>query len=98
MKKQFVRSGILMLFSLLALPVYAGAPLYAVRINVREALDVLRTLASQVAFDLSLAVDDLAQADDLFLGEVAHFGVGVDAQLSQDAVGRRAPSAPNPTS
>src|SRR5919198_1624249 len=41
------------------------------------ALDVLGDLAAQVALDLVVAVDPLAQADDLLLGEVAHARVGV---------------------
>ena len=56
----------------------------AVAADLHEPLDVLAHLAAEVALDLEVAVDVLAQADDLLLGEVAHPRVGVDAGLPQD--------------
>ena len=47
----------------------------AVRADLLESLDVERHLAAQVALDLVAAVDELAEAVDLLLGEVADAGV-----------------------
>src|SRR6202008_1696743 len=62
----------------------------AMRADLLKPLDVLRAPAPQVALDREVLVDQLAQLDDLFLGEVAHFAVGLDAELGEHLVGRRA--------
>src|SRR5213079_3025970 len=60
-----------------------------VRADVHQAFDVLAHLAPQVALDLVAAVDDLAQAVDLILGQVARARVGRDVGGGQDlACGR----------
>src|ERR1700758_1391332 len=51
-------------------------PLVAVDLDL--ALDVLRHLAPKVTFDLVLRVDEVAQPDDLVVGEVAHARRGID--------------------
>src|SRR5581483_582430 len=48
----------------------------AVGADLRQPLDRLRALAAQVALDLVVLVDVLAELRDLFLGEVAHLRVG----------------------
>src|SRR5690606_20812051 len=52
-------------------------------------LDVELHLATEVTLDLVLAVDDLAQAADLGLGEVLDPGVGRDLRLAEDVAGAR---------
>src|SRR5581483_10850830 len=63
----------------------------AVAADLRQALDVLRALAAQVALDRELLVDGVAQLADLLFGEVADVGVGRDPRLRQQAVRGRAP-------
>ena len=46
-------------------------------------------LATKVALDLQVAVDVLAQPDDLFFGEVADAGVRVDAGLAENLLAGR---------
>src|SRR4051812_46175109 len=58
----------------------------AVGADLHQALDVLRALAAQVALDGD-AVDRVAQARDLVLGEVADLAVRLDRRLGQDPVG-----------
>src|SRR5262245_38527720 len=50
-----------------------------VRADLDLALDVLRHVAAEVTFDLVFLVDPLADADDLFLGQVAHLPPAVQA-------------------
>src|SRR5665647_1679209 len=74
-----------------ALPVHRHATTVAdalVAADVHEPLDVLRALAPQIALDRDVAGDRVAQPHDLFFGEVADLGVGVDAHYGQDLVGR----------
>ena len=56
----------------------------AVRADLGETLDVEGDLATQVAFHLVAAVDQLSKPVDLLLGEVAHPGVRVDVGLGED--------------
>ena len=56
----------------------------AIRADLDESLDVQRGLAAEVALDLVAPVDQLAQAVDLLLGEVADAGVRVDVRLGED--------------
>src|SRR5438552_13089041 len=57
----------------------APVPEPLVTADLHLPLDVLRDLAAQVALDLVVGLDELAQADDLVVGEVADAGVGVHA-------------------
>src|SRR5579875_2565756 len=56
----------------------------AVAADFDQALDVQVNLTPKVAFDLVLALDNLAQADDLVLGEVFHLGLRTDLGLFKD--------------
>src|SRR3954447_1081124 len=58
----------------------------AVAADLHQALDVLRTLAAQVALDDVVAVDQVAELGDLVVGEVAHLAVRLDAELGEDLV------------
>ena len=58
-----------------------------VRADLDEALDVERHLAAQVALDLVASVDELAQAVDLLLGQIADAGVRVDVGLRRGSSG-----------
>ena len=55
----------------------------AVQADLDEALDVQRHLATEVALDLVATVDELAEAVDLLLREVADPRVGVDVRLGR---------------
>src|SRR4051794_39936362 len=61
--------------------------------DLHLALDVLRDVAPQVTFDLEVGVDVGADAVDLFVGEVTHPGVGVEAELGDDLLRGRLPDA-----
>ena len=61
----------------------------AVRADLAEALDRLRAVAAQVALDLELLVDVLAQLRDLLVGEVADLRVGIEAERGSDLARRR---------
>src|SRR5437868_3292386 len=50
----------------------APVPEPAVRADLREALDGLLPLAAQVALDLELRIDVVAELRDLFVGEIAN--------------------------
>src|SRR5712691_3285372 len=56
----------------------------AVRADLAETLDCLRALASQVAFDLEVCVDVVAQLRDLLIREVAHLRIGRQPELGAD--------------
>src|SRR6185503_14730958 len=56
----------------------------AVGADFHQPLDVLRSLAAQVALDLA-RFDRLAQPDDLVLGQVLNGRIRVDLRLGQDA-------------
>src|SRR6476661_74265 len=62
----------------------AAVPEPAVRADLRQALDRLRALAAEVTLDLEIGIDVLAELRDLFLGQVAHFGVLREAERSAD--------------
>ena len=64
----------------------------AVGADLRQALDVLRAVAAQVALDLEV-LDSVAQLDRLLLGQVLDVGVRVDADLVEQLVGGRAADA-----
>src|SRR3954468_21355617 len=53
----------------------AAVPQPTIRANLGEALDRLRALAAQVALDLEVRVDVLAELRDLVLGQVADLRV-----------------------
>src|SRR6187549_2155607 len=59
-----------------------------VRADLHQPLDVQADLATEVALDLVLAIDDLAEAVDLLLGEVAHARVGRHVRGADDLGGR----------
>jgi len=63
----------------------------AVAADLLQALDVLRALAPQVALDDQPRIDQVAQLDDLFLGQVANLAVRLDPDLGEQLVGRRTP-------
>src|SRR5712692_681135 len=56
----------------------------AVRADLAETLDRLRALAAEVAFDLQVSVDVVAQLRDLLVREVAHLRVGRQPECSAD--------------
>src|SRR5258708_5989996 len=62
----------------------AAVPQAAVRADLGQALDRLRALAAQVAFDLEVRVDVLTELRDLFLGQVANLRVLREAERSAD--------------
>src|SRR4029079_4232690 len=57
--------------------------------DLDQALDVERHLPAKVTLDLDPAVDHLAQAVDLLLGQIAHPGVRVDAGRLEDLLAGR---------
>src|SRR3954452_3403073 len=61
----------------------------AVGPDLRQALDRLRALAAEVALDLELAVDVVAELRDLVVGEVADLRVRGQAELAWDLARRR---------
>src|SRR5207302_3498467 len=61
----------------------------AVRADLRQPLDRLRTLAAEVALHLEFLVDVLAKLRDLLVGEVADLRVGIEAELGCDLARRR---------
>src|SRR5579862_4856687 len=61
----------------------------AVRADLLQALDRLRALAPEIALDLFVLVDELAQLRDLFLGQVAHLRVDGEAERVADLARRR---------
>src|SRR5262249_24982647 len=65
----------------------------AVAADVHQPLDVDRDVAAQVALDLDVVGDHLADPDDLLLGEVLDPGVGPDVGLFEDEV-RLGPADP----
>src|SRR4030095_8946445 len=67
----------------------ATMPDAAVAADVHEALDVHRDLAPQVALDLQLALDDVANARGLLVAPRLHALGRIHAGLGQDARGRR---------
>src|SRR6266496_479090 len=58
--------------------------------EVHQPLDVHRGFAAQIAFDLVVLVDRLADVEDLLVGQVLDALVGRDAQLGDDLAGRGA--------
>ena len=52
--------------------------------DVDQALDVLAHLPAEVTLDGQLALDDLAQAIDLLVREVAHLLARIDVRPLQD--------------
>ncbi len=62
----------------------------AVAADLGEALDRLGALAAQVTLDRQLAVDDVAQAGDLVIGEIPDVGVLVDVEIREQALRSRA--------
>jgi hypothetical protein len=61
----------------------------AVRTDLREPLDRLRALAAEIALDLEVLVDVLAQLRDLVVGEVADLRVRIEAERGCDPARRR---------
>jgi hypothetical protein len=60
----------------------------AVGADLGEALDRLRPLSSEVAFDLIVLVDVITELGDLFLGQVAHLRVGRELEPLADLARR----------
>ena len=52
--------------------------------DLHQSLDVLRSFATQVTLDRVVCIDVVTQLDDLFLGEIAHARVGINAGLLAD--------------
>ena len=55
-----------------------------VAVDLDQALDVLADLLAQLAFDGEVLVDEVADAVDLVVGQVADLGVRGDAGLGAD--------------
>src|SRR5207302_2108813 len=64
-------------------------PQAALRADLEEPLERLLALAPQVALDLELGVDVVAELRDLVVGEVADLGVGRDPERARDLPRRR---------
>src|SRR6202042_809661 len=62
----------------------------AVGADLLQTLDRLRPLTAQISLDRQVAVDQLAQLNDFVLGEVAPFAIGLDSDLREQLVRRRA--------
>src|SRR5690606_19282673 len=58
--------------------------LAAVAVDLDQPGDVLPHFAAQVAFDNEVLVDVFADANDLVVGQVPHFSVGIDAGFSEN--------------
>src|SRR5262245_62638866 len=67
----------------------APVPQAAVRADLLQTLDRLGPLAAQVALDLVVLVDVVAQLGDFVLGEVADLGVHRQAERLADLLGGR---------
>src|SRR5579862_4826351 len=67
-----------------ALPVHRPVAPPAVRADLLQALDGLRALAPQIAFDLLVLVDVLAELGDLFLRQVADLRVRVQVERGEN--------------
>src|SRR5437660_7605570 len=65
----------------------------AVAADVHQPLDVHLGALPEVALDLALTLDDLADAVELRLVQVAHAHVGADLRLLEDGVRARAPDS-----
>ena len=63
-------------------------PQAAVRPDLLQPLDVHRDLAPKIALDIVTAVDDVAQAAYLLVGEVTHARVGIHVCLGEDLLAR----------
>src|SRR5438445_6110113 len=57
------------------------------------ALDVLRDLPTEVTFDLEVPVDELADLEHFFLGEIANLGAALDRGPAHDLIGARGTDA-----
>src|SRR5438067_1676383 len=68
----------------------ADAPVGA---DLRQPLDRLRALAAQVALDLQVRVDVVAELRDLLVGEVAHLRVLREPERGADLARGRGPDA-----
>src|SRR5205085_1435799 len=68
----------------------ADAPVGA---DLAQPLDRVRTLAAEVALDLEVGVDVVAERGDLVLGEVAHLRVGRESERRADLARARLPDA-----
>src|SRR3712207_2781142 len=64
----------------------AAVPQAAVAGHVHQPLDVHGDLAPEVALDPVLAVDQLADAEHLFVGELVHAPLARDAELVADVL------------
>src|SRR6185437_1419520 len=60
----------------------------AIAAEIHQALDVHRHFAAQIAFDEKVAVDRLADLDDLGVGQVVDAALRRDADLVADLLGR----------
>ena len=68
-------------------------PQATVTTDLRKALNVHRHLAPEIALDLIVAVDDLAEAVGLLLGEVLDTRLEVEARIVHDLLRSRGPDA-----
>jgi hypothetical protein len=57
--------------------------------DLGEPLDRLLPVAAQVALDLEVRVDEVAELRDLFVGEVLDLGVRAETELRGDLARRR---------
>src|SRR5690606_35874932 len=60
----------------------------AIAAEIHQAFDVHRGLAAQIAFDVIVAVDRLADLDDFGIGKLVHPAVSTNADLVDDLLGK----------
>ncbi len=65
----------------------------AIAAEIHQPLDVHRHLAAQIALDLVVAVDHLADPDDLVIGQLVDPALGGNAHLGADLAGLGAADA-----
>ena len=61
-------------------------PQAAIAADLHQALDVHGNLSAQIALYLDVVVNVVAQLTDIFLSQILHAGVGVDARVLDDIV------------
>src|SRR5215831_19348751 len=71
----------------------AAVPQAAIAVDVDQPLDVHRHFTAEIALDDHLLLDDVTQPGDLFVRELIHARIRVDARARDNVPGRRRPDA-----